>query len=94
MMKDDSLKPTDKLATAWDFDQVLGLELNEKALVAEFKTPIPMSAVPKQVKALLEQREVARIEKNWPEADRLRSEIEKLGIQIEDGDKGQIITET
>ena len=96
MMKDDDLKPADKLATALNFNQVLGLDLDAKDLVADFKKSsriIPLSSIPKESKDLIKQREVARTEKNWPEADRLRIQIEKRGFQIEDGDKGPIITE-
>jgi len=90
MMKDDNLKPADKLLTAWDFDQVLGLDLSEEALTKNF-TESPIQ-IPKKVKDLVGERETAREKKDWAEADRLRAEVEKLGYQIEDGDKGPIIT--
>ena len=44
------------------------------------------------VQKLLDLRKNARNEKNWPESDRLRDEIKKLGWDVEDTKSGQIIT--
>ena len=41
-------------------------------------------------KDLLEARELARKEKNWTESDRIRDELKKQGIGINDGASGQI----
>ncbi len=41
-----------------------------------------------QIEALIEARNQARKEKNWNEADRLRGELQSLGIVIEDGPEG------
>lgn len=46
------------------------------------------SAVPKEVRRLAEARQKARREKNFPEADRLREEIEKAGYLVEDTARG------
>lgn len=37
-----------------------------------------------QIDALVTQRVAARQEKNWPESDRLRAELEAKGIQVQD----------
>ncbi len=42
-------------------------------------------SVPAQVKALAEQRLVARANKDWAESDRLRDEISALGYTVKDG---------
>ncbi|MGZ8369690.1 MAG: cysteine--tRNA ligase [Caulobacteraceae bacterium] len=41
-----------------------------------------------QVEALLEQRIAARAAKDWPEADRIRSELDALGVVVMDGPTG------
>jgi cysteinyl-tRNA synthetase len=43
---------------------------------------------PKKVEALVKKREVLRKKGQWPEADKLRKEIKKLGWQLEDTKKG------
>jgi cysteinyl-tRNA synthetase len=44
--------------------------------------------IPQEVLSRAGERQKAREEKNWTEADRLRSEIEKLGYLVEDGAEG------
>ena len=44
--------------------------------------------VPDTVKALLDQRDLARSEKNWARADELRDEILALGYVLEDTREG------
>ena len=61
-------------------DQVLGLDLN-RPLEAKVLTP--------QMKKLLDERALARSEKRWADSDRLRVELEKLGLEIKDTPKGQ-----
>ena len=61
-------------------DQVLGLDLN-RPLEAKVLTP--------QMKKLLDERALARSEKRWADSDRLRVELEKLGLEIKDTPEGQ-----
>ena len=61
-------------------DQVLGLDL-ERPLEAKVLTP--------QMKTLLDERALARAEKRWTDSDRLRVELEKLGLEIKDTPEGQ-----
>ncbi|MDP1792835.1 MAG: cysteine--tRNA ligase, partial [Acidimicrobiales bacterium] len=64
-------------ATALELLRVIGLRLN----AAEDDVDEPTAA-------LIAARNVARSEKNWPEADRLRAELEALGWNVEDGASG------
>ncbi|HEY8574070.1 cysteine--tRNA ligase [Phenylobacterium sp.] len=41
-----------------------------------------------RVEALLEARQAARAAKNWPEADRIRSELTALNVEVMDGPAG------
>jgi len=67
-------------ATLLRFDEVFGLRLAEWA-------PGTIS-IPEDVLALLQQREAARAEKRWKDADRLRDEIYDHGFDVEDTAKG------
>jgi cysteinyl-tRNA synthetase len=62
------------------FDRVFGLGLAEWEPKSE--------VVPDDIKALAEARGVARREKNWVEADRLRAELHAAGWEMEDGAGG------
>ena len=61
-------------------DEVLGLGLAGWSPSEE--------AVPAEVLALLTDRDSARAERNWPQADALRDRIQAMGYDIEDGPDG------
>jgi len=82
MLKSDIL-PADKLATALDFDKVLGLKLNE---AIQKKIEIPAS-----VMVLVDERETARKVQNWAKSDELRDKIKELGYEVKDTPSGQEI---
>lgn len=79
LLADSSLSSADKRATLLKFDQVLGLGLDK------IKT-IPL---PAEVKKLLDERTVARTNKNWQKADDLRDKIKSLGFEVKDNEDGQ-----
>jgi len=76
LVRDD--KATGKYKTIEKMDSVLGLDLFKKEIID----------IPREIQQLAEQREKARKEKNWKEADRLRDEINKKGFIIEDSSGG------
>ena len=61
-------------------DQVLGLDLDR---------PLETKVLTPQMKTLLDERALARTEKRWADSDRLRVELEKLGLEIKDTPEGQ-----
>lgn len=67
-------KKEDVKATLLELDKILGLKLTEKKEVK----------VPEAVTKMVEERNKAKKEKNWAEADRLREEIKKKGYLVED----------
>jgi cysteinyl-tRNA synthetase len=69
-----------KKATLLFFDKVLGLRLADWQPAAEI--------IPADVKALVEQRSLARTEKRWQDADTLRQQIAQAGYEIEDTPQG------
>jgi cysteinyl-tRNA synthetase len=72
------LAPADKKATVLDCDRVLGLGLDQ----------VTEAVIPDAVEQLANQRQQARVAKDWAEADRLRDEIEKHGFTVLDSDDG------
>ena len=63
------------------FDTVLGLKIDEEP---EIKTV----QLPGEVLKLVEQRDIARQEKNWSESDRLRDVIQAMGYVVKDTKEG------
>jgi cysteinyl-tRNA synthetase len=69
-----------KRAALLEFDKVLGLRL------AEWEPP--QVVVPEKILALVEQRQQARTEKRWADADAFRDQIAAAGFEIEDTPQG------
>ena len=71
-----------KKATVLRFDAALGLDLAnwQPALVA----------VPEQVHQWMAQREVARRERRWDDADGLRARVREAGYEIDDTAQGPV----
>ncbi len=63
-----------------DFDRVLGLDLGREE---------PARELPPGAGELLEQREKARVARDFATSDRLRGELGELGIQVIDTPEGQ-----
>lgn len=84
--KSDELSSQDKLLLVYEFDQVLGLGLeNVNVKSAEEKS------IPEEVKKLLLERQMARENHDWAESDRLRDKISELGFSVVDGQNGQTL---
>ncbi len=66
----------DKLATILDFDKVLGLNLGAKS----------DNIIPEDIKKLVQERTIARSNKDWAKSDELRHQIKSLGFEIKDMD--------
>ena len=79
LVKGDLPDPSKK-ATLLEFDRVLGLRL------AEWKPR--RESIPDEILALAQQRQEARADKRWGEADALRDRISAAGYEIEDTAKG------
>ncbi len=78
MLKSE-LPPAAKLATLFDYDRVLGLDLQKSG--AE-------QALPDEIQALADARQRARKEKQWALSDQLRDQIQALGYVVQDGPQG------
>ena len=64
-----------------DFDRVLGLKIDEK--VEDNNEDIP-----EEIAQLVEQRKIARENKNWAESDKLRNLIKEKGYIVRDSKDG------
>ena len=80
LLKDSDLGDKDKYSLALDFDKVLCLGIKDFK-ESQFK-------LTKEIKSLIKEREEYRKQKNWKEADKIRDKLDKLGIILEDSDKG------
>lgn len=76
-----NLPPATLKATADSFDAVLGLDLREWRPVAP--------DIPEHVRVLLGDRERARADKDWAQADRIRDALSAEGWRVEDTQEGQ-----
>lgn len=81
-LNNKNLEPADNLATALDFDEVLGLGLNDAKKLLD---------IPSTIKSLAEKREQARATQNWSEADTLRQNINAEGFEIIDMENGPFV---
>ncbi len=78
LLKDDKVNGGSKKATLLEFDKIFGLNLKDAVV----------TAIPKNIKDLAEEREIARKDRNWDKADLLRNEINKAGFEINDEENG------
>ena len=85
-------KTTDatKLALIRDFDEVLCLNLiaNASALAEKEEAPAADSELVEKIEAMIEARRVAKKEKNFAEADRIRAELTEMGVTLIDTREG------
>lgn len=81
----------DKLATILDFDQVLGLNLGK---IKEPTSTQGGETIPDEIIKLKDERQKARLEKDWNKSDELRKKINELGYEIKDKDSESIISKS
>ena len=76
MVRDDKLKPYEKIVLVENFDRVLGLNLAVKEAQS--------LDVPSEVADLVNKREEFRKNKDWQKSDEMRKEIEGMGYKVSD----------
>lgn len=64
------------------FDQVLGLKIDEKDRIE----------LPEDVKALVNERKIARENKDWAKSDEIRDKLAQMGYSVKDTKNGMEIT--
>ena len=94
----DDLNYPRALAVAWELLKSKLPDATKKASILRFDTALGLALatwqprsidVPDAVAEIIAQRELARIERRWTDADRLRMEARSLGYEIEDTAQGQ-----
>lgn len=97
LVKDDAVALTDKRVTILHFDKVLGLgfvllaKRNASAVQLAVES-VAFEDLPLEIKDIIESRENARKEKNWPQADELRVTLTAKGYDVEDSTEGPKVT--
>ncbi|MEK7464127.1 MAG: cysteine--tRNA ligase [Patescibacteria group bacterium] len=87
LIKDHSVEAKEKIELMLDFDEVFGLGLH---VVLNMKDEMN-EAIPAEITALAEARELARVAKEFDKADALRKEISTRGYEIKDNPEGYIL---
>jgi cysteinyl-tRNA synthetase len=90
----DDLSASEFVQIITTCDHALGLDLIREATAYINKTVVDISDIPAVVIEYATQREVARAEKNWHEADRLRDAIVAEGFNIKDTSTGYVLEKT
>lgn len=75
-----SSPPSTKKATILEFDRVLGLRLGEWEPQED--------EIPQEILVMVEERQQAREEKRWQDADALRDRVASAGYDVEDTPQG------
>ena len=71
-----------------EFDRILGLDLENSKKYLEEQEKVEL---PKEILELVEQRKIARENKDWAESDRIRDALKEKGYTVKDTKEGQII---
>ncbi len=91
--KDTALTPGQKLATLRALDAILQVGLNDNRDDALFALGVlSPEEIPDEIQSLVQAREMARIARNWVEADRVRTELNLKGYAVEDTPQGPKIS--
>ena len=80
LLRDSSVTPGQKLGAALRMDRILDLDL-----ASARETEVPLDA---ELKALLEERRLARLSRNFKRADEIRQLFAARGMEIQDSPKG------
>ncbi|HYE23096.1 MAG TPA: cysteine--tRNA ligase [Candidatus Paceibacterota bacterium] len=88
-LKDDVLTAKEAWGVVVAADPILGLSLTNPPVRSR---PYALSELPEDIRALIEERDRARKEKNFLDADRIRIHLENRGYRVEDGPSGTLLS--
>ena len=89
-LKSEEYAPEEKWGSSRSADAHLGLSL----LHATPTNVLTETDIPEKIRDMLVRREAARASKDFKQADRIRSDIEKSGYHVDDGPNGPVLTKT
>jgi cysteinyl-tRNA synthetase len=82
VLNSGSISDADKKETLLNMDSVLGLDLGKVTNVV----------IPEEVIKLMQERDLARANKDFAKSDEIRGQIESLGFQVKDSPEGTIVS--
>lgn len=93
VVNDKALSIPDKVATIRKMDELLGIGLSEP-LASAIKSlgVVAVESLPSEVRALIDEREGARVAKDWDRADAARRQLNLAGYMVEDTPNGPRVT--
>jgi cysteinyl-tRNA synthetase len=86
MLANKKLPPADRVATLAEFDKVLGLNLLGLRRADLRVRPIGVMLEPAAIEARLDERQQARVAKDFARSDAIRDELIAAGVEVMDGD--------
>lgn len=89
-LRSEEYAPKEKWGLIEDAEAHLGLLLDRPPVTGA----VPAADLPREIRDMLARREAARASKDFNEADRLRSEIERGGYRVDDGPDGPVLIRT
>tara|TARA_B100001989_G_scaffold195051_1_gene143762 strand:- start:129 stop:1580 length:1452 start_codon:yes stop_codon:yes gene_type:complete len=93
MLKDDTLDDKTKCGTLFAMDEILDIGLSDQLDEGTRSLGVvDVDDIPEEVQTLIDEREVARIARNWDRADILRDQIKLKGYELEDTAHGPKVT--
>lgn len=93
MVKDKSLQNGTKAGTLLAMDEVLDIGLSDDPTEgARSLGVVAIGDIPESIKDLIDAREIARIARDYAEADRLRQQLTTKGYTVEDSEHGPKVT--
>jgi cysteinyl-tRNA synthetase len=90
-LADDVLKNPNKEGVLYLLSSCALLGINLDKVILNNIDDIDNKSIPEAVRILAESRKRAKLNREWAEADRIRSNIEELGYRIEDREGGEYI---
>lgn len=95
VVKDETLSNEVKSGTLKEIDSVLGIGLNEDNEGASRSLGVVTPQdLPEHIQALIDEREAARVARNWDQADRLREKLNFEGYAVEDTPHGPKVSKS
>jgi cysteinyl-tRNA synthetase len=91
LIKDAEVDAKTKRATLLQFDAVLGIGLGKLTTIPDSALKlreIKSEDIPEDVQKLISDREQARTEQRWLDADRIRADLRDMGYELEDSSEG------
>jgi len=93
MVKDNNLSDSTKAGTLLAMDEVLDIGLSDNPSEGARSLGVVAKAdIPEDIQSLIEQRETARLGRDYATADQVREQLSAKGYSVEDSEHGPKVT--